>query len=200
VRYALPVLFARVRKFLWLGSLAWPCLTSLWLSGCAGESTTTHVFVRDPHQVWVEASSKNGEEVVLPPGTGLRSVRILEGDAARPGLGGVVSTATLFREPSGSITVDDRLCAPWPLSPLTSRGELHIEQSSGQAPFVSDGATVRVAYVCTGPNHTKAEIDFVTPWANVREVRVVRGEETTVAPSSTHPALQRADWRDSPTY
>jgi len=167
--------------------------------GCASETSGTHVFVRDPRQVWVEAASKNGEEVVLPPGQpgqGLRSVRVLEGDPANPGLRGVVSYATLFREPSGSITVDDRMCAPWPTSPLSGEGELHVLKTAGEAPYVSDGPTVRVAYLCDGPNHKKVQIDFVTPWTNVREVRIVRGEEPEGVRPSTHPALQRQDWHD----
>ncbi len=166
------------------------------LAGCAGDRSGTHVFVRDPHQVWVEAASKNGEEVVLPPGNGLRSVRILEGDAARPGLRGVISYATLFREPSGGITVDDRICAPWPTSPLSAAGELSVLMRTGEAPFVNEGATLRVPFLCAGPDHRKVEIDFVTPWTNVREVRVVRGEVPETAAPSTHPALQREDWHD----
>jgi hypothetical protein len=174
-------------------SLAWS-VTSL--AGCAGAPAATHVFVNDPHQVWVEAASPNGEQVVLPPGAGLHSVRIREGDIDKPGTRGVISYTTLFREPSGSITVDDRLCAPWPTSPLNAAGELRIMKGAGEVPFVSDGQTVRVAYLCDGPRHTKVELDFVTPWTNVREVRVVEGELREVAPSSTHPALQREDWHE----
>jgi hypothetical protein len=151
------------------------------------------VFVRDPHQVWVEAASMNGEEVVLPPGQGVRGVRIREGDEATRN---VVSYATLYREPSGSITVDDRVCAPWPTSPLSSTGELRVAKNAGEAPYVSDGATVRVPYLCGGPNQAKTEIDFVTPWTNVREVRIVQGEPPPGVAASTHPALQREDWHD----
>ncbi len=163
------------------------------LAGCAADGSATHVFVRDPHQVWVEAASVNGEEVVLPPGSGLRGVRIREGDESTRA---VISYATLYREPSGSITVDDRMCAPWPTSPLSAHGELRIEKSAGEAPFVSDGPTLRVAYLCAGPNNQKVEIDFVTPWTNVREVRVVQGEPPPGVASSTHPALQREDWHE----
>jgi hypothetical protein len=162
-------------------------------TACAGEQSATHVFVRDPHQVWVEASSNNGEEVVLPPGEGLRGVRIREGDANTHG---ILSYATLFREPSGSITVDDRMCAPWPTSPLSAAGELRVLKNAGEAPFVSDGPTVRIPFLCGRPNHTRVELDFVTAWSNVREVHVVKGELSPVAASSTHPALQREDWHE----
>lgn len=162
-------------------------------AGCAGEPSATHVYVRDPHQVWVEAASANGEEVVLPPGEGLHGVRVREGDADTRG---VISYATLFREPSGGITVDDRLCAPWPTSPLSASGELRVMKSAGEAPFVSDGPTVRIAYLCGPPGHPRAELDFVTAWANVREVHVVKGEHAPVAAPSMHPALQREDWHE----
>jgi hypothetical protein len=162
-------------------------------AGCASDPAATHVFVRDPHQVWVEAASLNGEEIVLPPGEGLHGVQIREGDVDSHT---ILSYATLFREPSGGITIDDRLCAPWPTSPLSANGELRVMKRPGEAPYVSDGPTVRVAYLCGGPKHARAEIDFVTPWTNVREIHVVRGEIPEVAASSTHPALQRQDWRE----
>jgi hypothetical protein len=169
--------------------------TSAILAGCASDPAATHVFVRDPHQVWVEAASNNGEQIVLPPGDGLHGVRIREGDAETRG---ILSYATLFREPSGGITVDDRLCAPWPTSPLSAAGELRIMKRAGEAPYVSDGPTVRVAYLCHGPHGadgaTQSEIDFVTPWTNVREIHIVKGEAPDVAASSTHPALQRQEW------
>jgi hypothetical protein len=168
-------------------------LSLLLLPACAAEGSATHVFVRDPHQVWVEAASLNGQEVVLPPGEGLHGVRIQEGDEATRH---VISYATLYREPSGSITVDDRACAPWPTSPLSSNGELRVMKAAGEAPFVSDGPTVRVAYLCTGPHEEKVELDFVTPWTNVREVRVVRGEPAPGVATQTHPALAREDWHN----
>jgi hypothetical protein len=165
------------------------------LAACAGEGSATHVFVKDPHQVWVEAASNNGEEIILPPGLHRESVRIVEGESGGKGTR-VISYATLLREPSGSITVDDKSCAPWPTSPLSARGELHIMKAAGEAPFVSDGLTVRVPYLCTGAHQQKVEIDFVTPWTNVTEVRVVAGELPVTAEGSTHPALQREDWRE----
>ncbi len=164
-------------------------LALLAAAGCGGGGAATHVFVRDPAEVWVEAASTNGAEVVLPPGSGLHGVRILEGNAQRSA---ILSYATLVREPSGSITVDDRVCAPWPTSPLSPSGELRVMKRHGEPPFVSDGLTLRVAYVCTGRGHEKTEIDFVTPWTNVREVRVVHGEVEEVAQAPTHPALQHA--------
>jgi len=163
------------------------------VAGCAADPVATHVFVRDAHQVWVEAASVNGQEVVLPPGEGLRGVRIPEGDARTRA---IVSSATLFREPSGGITVDDRFCAPWPTSPLSAAGELRVRKQPGEAPFVSDGQTVRVPFICEGPGRAKVELDFVTPWSNVREVHVVKGEPGEVAAPSTHPALQRQEWRE----
>jgi hypothetical protein len=167
------------------------------VAGCAADPAATHVFVRDPHQVWVEAASNNGEQIVLPPGEGLHGVRIREGDAETRG---ILSYATLFREPSGGITVDDRLCAPWPTSPLSAAGELRVMKRAGEAPYVSDGLTVRIAYLCRGPQGAdgsgpaQSEIDFVTPWTNVREIHIVKGEVPEVAASSTHPALQRQEW------
>ncbi len=165
----------------------------LGLAGCAAEGSATHVFVRDPHQVWVEAASLHGEEVVLPPGQGLHGVRFREGDEATRD---VISYTTLYREPGGSITVDDHLCAPWPTSPLSASGELRVMKLAGEAPFVSDGPTVRVPYLCEGRHHQKVELDFVTPWTNVREVRVVRGEAPPGVAAQTHPALQPSDWRE----
>ncbi len=161
--------------------------------GCGGGPAVTHIFVRDPHQVWVEAASVNGEEVVLPPGEGLRSVHIREGDARTEK---IISYATLLREPGGAITVEDRLCAPWATSPLSAKGELRVRKSAGEAPFVSDGQTVRVSLLCDGPNDAKVEIEFVTPWTNVREIRVVKGEPPETPAASTHPALQRQDWHE----
>jgi hypothetical protein len=161
--------------------------------GCTASSTATHVFVRDPRQVWVEAASVNGEEVVLPPGEGLRGVRIREGEARTEK---IISYATILREPGGAITVEDRLCAPWATSPLSAKGELRVMKGAGEEPFVSDGVTVRVSLVCDGPRDAKVEIDFVTPWTNVREIRIVKGEPPDVPASSTHPALQRQDWHE----
>jgi hypothetical protein len=177
-----------LRRIVQLGAV--PAL-GLGLVGCAGDPAVTHVFVRDPHQVWVEAASSNGEEIVLPPGQGLHGVRIREADADTHGL---LSYATLYREPSGGITIDDRLCAPWPTSPLSAEGELRVTKRAGEAPFVSDGPTVRISRLCRGPNDAKAQVDFVTPWTNVREIHIVKGEVPEIAASSTHPALQRQDW------
>jgi hypothetical protein len=162
------------------------------LACAASQQEGTHVFVRDPHQVWVEAAAANGVEVVLPPGQGLSGVRVREGDYVTKS---VISYTTLFREPSGGITIDDRTCAPWPTSPLSASGELSVMKTVGEAPFVSDGPTVRIPYLCTGPHDEKIELDFVTPWTNVREVHVIQGETRPIAASSTHPALQREDWR-----
>ena len=95
---------------------------------------------------------------------------------------------------------DDRLCAPWPTSPLSAAGELRVMKRAGEAPYVSDGLTVRIAYLCRGPQGAdgsgpaQSEIDFVTPWTNVREIHIVKGEVPEVAASSTHPALQRQEW------
>lgn len=165
------------------------------IAGCAAAPEATHVFVRDPHQVWVEAASKNGEEVVLPPGAAHGGVRFRD---RTTDTASATPYATLFREPSGGITLDDAVCAPWPTSPLSATGELKVWKLHGEAPFVSDGQTVRVPYLCEGQNHTRVHLDFVTPWTNVREVRVVTGEVDPVAPGSSHPALQRRDWEAVP--
>jgi len=108
----------------------------------------------------------------------------------------VISYTTLFREPSGGITVDDRICAPWPTSPLSATGELRVMKDPGEAAYVSDGPTVRVAYLCGPTGHRRVQLDFVTAWSNVREVRIVKGEVPEVAAASTHPALQREDWHE----
>jgi len=191
-----PVARLRRAMALCLVMTAMAVMGTMSVAGCAADGAATHVFVRDPHQVWVEAASNNGDEVVLPPGDGLHGVQIREGDADTHK---VISYATLFREPSGSITIDDRMCAPWPTSPLSGAGELRVMKNAGEAPFVSDGPTVRVPYLCDGPDHdkgTKVEMVFVTPWTNVREVRIVKGEAPIGAPSSTHPALQHDYWHD----
>jgi hypothetical protein len=172
-----------------------PCGGALLLAGCGAAPEATHVFVRDPHQVWVEAASTNGEEIVLPPGSARGGVRFRDGTAVA---GAATPYATLFREPSGGITLDDKICAPWPTSPLNAAGELKVWKLHGEAPFVSDGETVRVAFLCEGHDHTKVELDFVTPWTNVREVRIVRGEVDPVAQGSSHPALQHRDWEPPP--
>jgi len=169
--------------------MAWTTL------GCGTTSEATHVFVHDPHQVWVEAASSSGEQVVLPAGAAHGGVRFRDGAS---GVASATPYATLFREPSGGITVDDILCAPWPTNPLSASGELKVVKHHGGAPFVSDGNTVRIPYLCEGRDHTTVELDFVTPWANVREVRIVTGEVEPIAQGSSHPALQHRDWEPLP--
>jgi hypothetical protein len=169
-------------------------LTSM-LGGCATTPEATHVFVRDPHQVWVEAASSSGEEVILPPGATRGGVRFRDRTS---NVASATPYATLFREPSGGITLDDAICAPWPTAPLNAAGELKVWKLHGEAPFLSDGTTVRIPYLCEGRDHTRVQLDFVTPWANVREVRIVTGEVEPVAQGSSHPALQHRDWEPLP--
>ena len=166
---------------------------ALGTQACAApHEDATHVFVRDPHQVWVEAWTSEGERVLLPKGQGLRGVSVhadIPPEASGP------TYASVFREPSGGITVDHPSCAPWPTNPLSSRGELTVARAHGQKGFATDGANLRVPFKCETEGYTVLELAFVTPLTNVKEVHVIEDAlETPIAGGSPDPVLQARPW------
>jgi hypothetical protein len=163
------------------------------VEGCAtAHEDSTRVFVRDPHQVWVEAWTSEGERVLLPAGRGLRGVSVhadIPPEAKEP------TYASVFREPSGGITVDHPSCAPWPTNPLSSRGELTVARVHGQKGFSTDGQNMRIPFKCEDDRFTILDLAFVTPLSNVKEVHVIEdAEEAPVARGSTDPVLQAHPW------
>jgi hypothetical protein len=163
------------------------------LAACdAPHEDATRVFVRDPHQVWVEARTGQGERMLLPPGDGLRGVSVradVPPEAIEP------ARASVFREPSGGITVDHPSCAPWPTNPLSSRGELRVTREHGQKGFSTEGPNLRIPFKCETDGYTVVDLSFVTPLANVREVHVIEDAvERPIAGGSTDPVLQAHPW------
>jgi hypothetical protein len=84
------------------------------------------------------------------------------------------STATVFREPNGGITIDYAACAVSPYAPLRGTGELTVvpDRRSDVADVVgSDGPNLRLAYRCRASGSRRGlDLTLVTPWSNVREV------------------------------
>ncbi len=151
-----------------------------------------HVFVNDPHQVWVEAWTSRGERVLLPAGDHLTGVRV---HADIPPSPTMPSYASVFREPLGGITIDHPSCAPWPTNPLSSRGELTVRQPHGRPAFSKDALNLRVPFKCEEGHFTVLDLAFVTPLSNVREVDVIEDAQAApVARSSSDPALQAHPW------
>jgi hypothetical protein len=165
--------------------------------GCAAvHDDSTKVFVRDPHQVWVEAWTSGGERILLPPGRGLRGISV---HADIPPSPAMPTYASVFREPQGGITIDHPSCAPWPTSPLSSRGELTVVSRHGKKAFSSDGQNLRIPFRCEEGSFTVLDLAFVTPLGNVKEVHVIEdGEESPVVVGSSNPALQAHPW-ETPT-
>jgi hypothetical protein len=156
------------------------------------QEDATHVFVRDPTQVWVEAWTSGGERVLLPAGGGLRGVSV---HADVPPVASMPTYASLFREPHGGITVDHPACAPWPLNPLSAKGELTVTLPHGQKSFQSDGTNLRVPFKCESGDFTVLDLAFVTPLSNVREVDVYEeAAEAPVARRSIDPILVAHPW------
>jgi hypothetical protein len=160
------------------------------------EQDATHVFVKDPHQVWVEAWTSQGERVLLPPGEGLRGVRV---HADIPPEATMPTYASVFREPLGGITVDHPSCAPWPTSPLSARGELTVTRPHGKSPVSWDAHNLRVPFRCEDGRFTVLDLAFVTPLGNVREVHVFEDvERGPIAQGSSDPRLQGHPWEGTP--
>jgi hypothetical protein len=161
--------------------------------GCgAAHEDQTRVFVRDPHQVWVEAWTSEGERVLLPAGRSFRGVSV---HAAAPPEANGPTLASVFREPSGGITVDHPSCAPWPTNPLSSHGELTVTRAHGDKGFTTDGKTMRIPFTCEDDHFTVLDLAFVTPLTNVKEVHVIEDAlETPIAHGSTDPVLQSHPW------
>lgn len=160
--------------------------------GCGAQRDATHVFVKDPHQVWVEVWTSSGERVLLPAGHHPGGVTVHADIPPRPGM---PSYASVFREPQGGITIDHPSCAPWPTNPLSSRGELTVVRPHGQPSFSSDARNLRVAFRCEEGHFTVLDLAFVTPLENVKEVHViVDAPQTPIAESSSDPALQTHPW------
>jgi hypothetical protein len=161
--------------------------------GCgAHHEDATHVFVRDPHQVWVEAWTSRGERVLLPAGHLFTGITV---HADIPPLPGMPTYASLFREPQGGITIDHPSCAPWPTNPLSSQGELTVVRPHGHPGFVRDGLNLRVPFKCEEGRFTVLDLAFVTPLSNVKEVHVIEdAQEVPIAGSSSEPALQAHPW------
>jgi hypothetical protein len=184
--------------------LAILCLLSLSAGAlsCAVHDETTHVYVRDPRQVWVEAWTSEGERVLLPAGQGLRGVSVHadvpdpDEDSSHPRSSAAMpAMASVFREPQGGITIDHPSCAPWPTNPLSSRGELTVVKPHGRRAFTSDGRNLRVPFECDDGKVTVLDLAFVTPLGNVKEVDVVEDAPAPpVARGSTDPALQPHPW------
>jgi hypothetical protein len=169
-------------------------ILALGAMGCtAPHEDSTRVFVNDPHQVWVElvASNDTGKRVALPSGRGLRGVSVPVDVAPEASSTG---RASIFREPSGGITIDHPSCAPWPTNPLSSRGELTVARAHGEKGFSTDGQNIRIAFRCETDGNV-LDLAFVTPLANVKEVYVIEDAlETPIAVGSTNPVLQAHPW------
>jgi hypothetical protein len=151
-----------------------------------------HIFVRDPHQVWVEAKTESGERLTLPAGGGLRGVSV---HADVPPVASMPTFASVFREPSGGITVDYPACAPWPTNPLSSKGELTVTSVHAKQGFVTDGENLRVPFQCEAGDRTVLDLTFVTPLSNVKEVQVFEeARPEPITTGSTDPALQSHPW------
>jgi hypothetical protein len=161
--------------------------------GCASvQEDATHVYVKDPHQVWVEAWTSEGERVLLPVGYGLRGVSVHADVPPQPGR---PTYASVFREPQGGITIDHPSCAPWPTNPLSSKGELTVTRVHGNRGFTSDGQNLRIPFRCEDGKFTVLDLAFVTPLGNVKEVHVIEdAREEPVAKGSSDPALQSHPW------
>jgi hypothetical protein len=168
-----------------------------WSGGCSAvREDATHVFVKDPHQVWVEAWTSEGERVLLPAGQGLRGVSV---HADIPPVAAMPTYASVFREPLGGITIDYPSCAPWPTSPLSSRGELTVTRRHGKSSFFSDGRNLRIPFRCEDGEFTVLDLAFVTPLGNVKEVHVIEdAEQGPIAQGSSEPALQAHPWEHAP--
>jgi hypothetical protein len=168
-------------------------LGALGAAACtAPHEDATHVFVKDPHQVWVEAWTSQGERVLLPAGHLVTGVTV---HADIPPLPRVPTYASLFREPQGGITIDHPSCAPWPTNPLSSRGELTVVRPHGQPGFSKDGLNLRVPFKCEEGHFTVLDLAFVTPLGNVKEVDVIEdAQPVPIARSSSDPALQAHPW------
>jgi hypothetical protein len=176
--------------------------------GCATpQADATHVFVRDPHQVWVEGRTSEGERLLLPAGYGLRGVSVhadvpqvtqvtqVTQDTQGEQPPGMPTYASLFREPQGGITIDHPSCAPWPTNPLSSKGELTVTGPHGRRGLSSDGKNLRVSFQCEDGSATVLDLTFVTPLANVKSVHVFEDPPAEpVATGSTDPALQSHPW------
>jgi hypothetical protein len=168
-----------------------PLVAALAIVGCAVHDDATQVFVRDPHQVWVEAWTSSGTRVLLPVGHRISQVTVhadLPPDPEEP------TYATVAREPSGGITLDYPACAPWPLIALNAKGELVVVREHGEEKLLSDGHNLRVPFRCGDEHFTSLDLAFVTPLSNVREVHIVHDAQEPIAESSSDPALQRHAW------
>jgi hypothetical protein len=162
------------------------------LACAAQEEDATHVFVRDPHQVWVEGMTSEGQQLLLPTGQGLRGVSV---HADVPRVATMPTYASLFREPQGGITIDHPSCAPWPTNPLSSKGELTVTAPHGRRGLTSDGKNLRVSFECDRGDYKVLDLTFVTPLSNVKEVHVFEDAvQEPVANGSTNPVLQGHPW------
>ncbi len=162
------------------------------LAACGGHQDATRVFLRDPHQVWVEAWTSRGTRVLLPPGQSSAEVRLHADIPPNPE---EPSYASLVREPNGAITLDFPGCAPWPMVPVGANGEIHIVRQHGEERLVTSGRTLRIPFRCDGQDgYTTLDLAFVTPLANVREIHVVHEVDEPIAEGSSHPALQEQAW------
>jgi hypothetical protein len=108
---------------------------------------------------------------VLPRGERFTQVSV---PIDNPPFASLPSTATVFREANGGITIDYAVCAVTPYAPLHASGELTVvpDKGSDTADVVgSDGPNLRLAYRChSGGAHRALDLTLVTPWSNVREV------------------------------
>jgi hypothetical protein len=152
-------------------AVAVPLVVALLALPACTNHAEVRVFVRDPRAVWVEAATPAGSRIVLPRGEQFTQVAV---PIDAPPFSSVPSTATVFREPNGGITIDYAVCAVSPYAPLRSSGELTVVPGRGSdtADVVgSDGPNLRLAYRCpTRGAQRGLDLTLVTPWSNVREV------------------------------
>jgi len=168
------------------------CGSPNWSAWMWRHEDATHVFVKDPHQVWVEAWTSTGERVLLPAGRDFTGITVHADIPPHPGM---PTYASVFREPQGGITIDHPSCAPWPTNPLSSQGELTVVRPHGQAGFSRDAHNLRVPFRCEEGRFVVLDLTFVTPLNNVREVHVIEdAQEVPIASGSSDPALQAHPW------
>jgi hypothetical protein len=167
-------------------------LGALGALACGVHRDATYVFVKDPHQVWVEAWTSAGERVLLPAGRQFAGITVHADIPPRPA---TPTYASVFREPQGGITIDHPSCAPWPTNPLSSQGTLTVVRPHGEPGFSEDAHNLRVPFRCGVGRFIVLELSFVTPLENVKEVHVIEdAEELPIARGSSEPALQAHPW------